>query len=250
MQRTSFLSSFRFNTFRFEKSHYFDNRAGAPSHYLGYMRRGHCKILADRYTVEIPEGALFYIPHQLSYQSWWYGNSEICFDSFAFLYFPELEQNDYPAQVIACDSQMLSLVEALTGGWRKPTSRDIGYLYSLLSLALPHMISNPACRAKQIISKAEQFIFANPDAPGSQIAHHCGISESYLYAIFHREGLTPNTLRQRILSEKAVSLLETTDLSIEAISDRLHFSSASYFRKIIKKHTGLTPRQIRQGRQL
>ena len=56
-------------------------------------------------------------------------------------------------------------------------------------------------------------------------------------------------MKQEILCEKAVQLLTTTDLSVEEISNRLLFSSSSYFRKIFKKYTGKTPRQIRKDSQ-
>ena len=44
----------------------------------------------------------------------------------------------------------------------------------------------------------------------------------------------------------AVELLTTTDKTVEEISSLLRFSSAAYFRKVLRKHTGLTPKQIRK----
>ena len=41
-------------------------------------------------------------------------------------------------------------------------------------------------------------------------------------------------------------LVETTGLSVEEISNELQFSSSSYFRKILKKHLGKTPSEIRR----
>ena len=45
-----------------------------------------------------------------------------------------------------------------------------------------------------------------------------------------------------------IDLLVTTDKKIEEIADMLNFSSGSYFRKVLKKHTGCTPREIRKSR--
>ena len=45
---------------------------------------------------------------------------------------------------------------------------------------------------------------------------------------------------------KAVELLITTDMQVEEISSLLNFSSTSYFRKVLYKHTGKTPREIRR----
>ncbi len=249
MSPVSMSNSFHFNTFHSEKFKYTDNRNGSPAHYLAFMRRGRSRIVTPHYTVEIPEGSFFYIPLGVPYESYWYGSPDICFDSFAFLYFPEFELNDYPVQVIPHDDEILALVNALTGGRLKTVSQDVGTLYVLLGKALPRMQSNPANRAKQIIARAEEYLYENPDARNCQIARHCGISESSLYALFRQEGdLTPNALRQQILARKAAELLATTDFSVESISARLNFSSASYFRKVIKQHTGLTPREIRKQR--
>ncbi|MBE6762725.1 MAG: AraC family transcriptional regulator, partial [Ruminococcaceae bacterium] len=57
---------------------------------------------------------------------------------------------------------------------------------------------------------------------------------------------TPNQFRNEILCEKAISLLTTTNKSVQEISDTLNFSSTSYFRKILKAHTGKTPLEIRK----
>lgn len=79
------------------------------------------------------------------------------------------------------------------------------------------------------------------------VATHCKISESGLYPIFQKVfQKTPLEMKQEILCEKAVQLLTTTDLSVEEISNRLLFSSSSYFRKILRKYTGKTPREIRK----
>lgn len=247
MNQAPISDSFHFNTFHMERFHYTDNRRGSPSHYVAYMRKGHSRIITDSYTVEIPEGAVFYIPYRIPYQSYWYGSDQICFDSYAFLFFPDFERNDYPVQVIPHSDEILELINRLTGGRPRTTCAAVGTLYTLLGLLLPRMQSNPASRAKQIIAAAEDYLYTHPDARNSDLARHCGISESGLYTVFQRSSdLTPNELRQQVLSRKAEELLATTDLSVEAISETLHFSSTSYFRKVLKKYTGLSPREIRK----
>jgi len=44
----------------------------------------------------------------------------------------------------------------------------------------------------------------------------------------------------------SVHLLTSTDLSPSQISDSLGFSSVSYFRKVLRQHTGQSPLQIRK----
>lgn len=251
MNNTQISNSFHFNTFRREKYSYTDNRWGSPDHYIAYMRSGHCRIVTETYTVEIQEGDVFYIPYGIPYQSYWYGHDLICFDSYAFRFFPECERYEYPVQVIPHDAEILALINRLTGGNHRTTSATVGTLYTLLGLLLPRMKSSPVSRSREIIAASEDYLYICPDASNSDLAKHCGISESGLYAAFQRSaGMTPNELRQKILTRKAEELLTTTDLPVETISDMLHFSSSSYFRKILKKHTGLTPREIRKKNRI
>jgi len=42
--------------------------------------------------------------------------------------------------------------------------------------------------------------------------------------------------------------LLTTNKTVEEIASLINFSSASYFRKVLKKHTGSTPSEIRKNR--
>ncbi|MDT2661338.1 AraC family transcriptional regulator [Enterococcus hulanensis] len=51
---------------------------------------------------------------------------------------------------------------------------------------------------------------------------------------------------QMIRTQKAQQLLNTTDLTIQLIAERLGFSSEAYFYHYFKKQTGLSPNQYRQ----
>ncbi len=57
--------------------------------------------------------------------------------------------------------------------------------------------------------------------------------------------MMPNEYRQRRLCECGIELLISTDKNLEEIATLLDFSSGSYFRRVLKKHTGKTPREIR-----
>ena len=58
---------------------------------------------------------------------------------------------------------------------------------------------------------------------------------------------TPNQLKQEVLIQKAINLLENTTATVERISEGLGFSSTNYFRKVFKEHTGTSPRQYRKN---
>lgn len=245
MNNTLFSNSFAFREFRFKKSYrYTDMRSGADKHFVACMRKGRCRIVSEENTIEIEEGDIFYIPKNLRYQSYWYGDGAICFDSFGFQFFPNQEDRSYLLQKIPSTAADLQLVEQVTN-CDENSSEAIFAFYALLGQLLPKMTY--ADSHNGIILKAERFLYADPFAQISKVARACGVSESGLYAAFKRSaGLTPNTLRQKVLVDKATQLLEETDIPVEEISNKLRFSSTSYFRKILKKHTGLTPSQIRK----
>ena len=245
MNDTLFSSSFAFLELRMEKFHHTDNRKGAPKHYIGFMRSGHARIVSEKRTIEIQEGQPFYIPKDLSYQSYWYGNDQIRFDSYGFDILPAAESLSYQLQLLPTEPEILDLIDQLAAD-KRICCRSLGIFFTLLSKLLPHMETDITDRSRQLLEAAEAYFYHHPDAQVADAAKHCGISESGLYAAFSRSAsITPNELRQRILSEKATELLTSTDLPIEEISNQLNFSSTSYFRKILKKHTGKTPSEIR-----
>ena len=76
--------SFNFLRIHFEKYHYTDNRKGSPMNYIAYMLKGRAEIVSKHTTIKINEGDIFFIPVNLPYQSYWYGDDEIEFLSYGF----------------------------------------------------------------------------------------------------------------------------------------------------------------------
>jgi len=99
---------------------------------------------------------------------------------------------------------------------------------------------------QELFRKIKDTVALYPKKNMREIAMLCNISEPYLYSIFKQEGkITPNDYRNQLLCKKAIDLLTTTDMKVEQISESLGFSSASYFRKVLKQYTGKTPLSIR-----
>lgn len=247
MEHTFYSTNFHFNQYCGHKYRYTDARDGATMHYIGYMRKGTCRIESREGILLVAQGDIFYIPASLPYQSHWYGEEEIAFDSFGFFDFPEAMDGQYALQKFPADAKSLELINAIAQNPRV-CSGTLGKFFALLSLLLPQMtVRQKEALYSKTIHEAAAYLTVHPRAAISQVAKHCNVSESGLYNAFRREGdMTPNDLRHKILAEKAVHLLQTTDLSVEQISRQLEFSSSSYFRKILFAVTGKTPRQLRK----
>ncbi|MEC0240943.1 PocR ligand-binding domain-containing protein [Paenibacillus dokdonensis] len=79
------------------------------------------------------------------------------------------------------------------------------------------------------------------------LASLCHVSSSYFSRVFTREtGENFSVFVPRLKIEWAKQLLETTDLSVNQISDELGFADPGYFIKTFKKFESLTPAVYRK----
>lgn len=74
------------------------------------------------------------------------------------------------------------------------------------------------------------------------------MSESTLYRKLKAEGENIQKLKEKILMGKAIHLLQTTNLSIERISEQVGYASSLRFSQRFKSYFGLTPRDLRNTR--
>ena len=226
-----------------------DNRCGVDTHFLAYMRSGWARLVSVHEDITVQTGEMLYIPLHCRYQSYWHGHPEVSWISLAFRDFPDPAGRAFPLQrIVPTDddrAQMLAI----------PRDRPVdcgaaGQLLTLLGSLLPRMATaDPDPRAARIWQSV-QYMEAHPRAPIPELAKQCGMSESAYYALFRAvTGRTPGAMRQKFLASHAAALLRTTDLPIETISDRLGFSSAAYFRKVLHAQLGRAPRDIRRSRK-
>lgn len=82
----------------------------------------------------------------------------------------------------------------------------------------------------------------------SVLAEKCGVSDSYLSALFRKEmdmTLTDYILQTRIAH--AIYLLNTSQMPIQDIAAQCGFADSNYFTRIFKKKQGQSPRQYRKS---
>ena len=220
--------------------HYYDNRSGAPLNYLAYLISGECRIESENNTYRFRTGDIIYVPKGYHYQSFWSGE-RIEFVTFAFFDTGTREELRTQPLVIPADP---SLAEAMltipTERGGAVTCRSLSRFYDVLDRLMPYLVQGNG-RDSKMVKQAKIYIADHPRCTVPEMAAACGVSESYLYVVFRREGVTPNSVKLQVLCEMAVDLLTTTDLRVEEIAEYLGFSSDAYFRKIFKKQTGMSP---------
>ena len=97
--------------------------------------------------------------------------------------------------------------------------------------------------------KVKQIIMDNlsVDVSRDELAARVYMSPDYLTKLFKKEtgsSLSDYITKKRInLAEK---LLRETDMNMVEISEKSGFSYSSYFIRIFKKKTGITPQQYRE----
>ena len=80
------------------------------------------------------------------------------------------------------------------------------------------------------------------------LADKACMSKDHYIRVFKREtGETPNVYITKRKLEKAELALATSDLSIKSIAQMLGYSDYSYFNRVFKQNTGVTPQQYREN---
>lgn len=82
-----------------------------------------------------------------------------------------------------------------------------------------------------------------PDA--ATVAAHLGLSLRTLFRRLKDEGTTFQMLLDDVRRSVAIQFLESTNLSVEEIADRVGFTDTSNFRKVFRKWTQTSPSQFR-----
>ena len=233
---------YSFVEYRYSKYRYTDSRSGALMHFLAVMLEGHCRIVAEDLEITVQAGEAFYIPMGLPYQSYWYGKPGIRFLSYGFGYFPS--NCDYRLQKLPRGAAEIIGTIPLCD---EPDAAALGNMYTVLGMLVPQMEQAELAPSDRLVSMATACMRKDAALSMAEVARLCFVSESTLYAAFRKTGATPNDIRQKLVIDKAVKLLTPTEASVQQISDQLGFSSTDYFRRILRKHTGMNPREIRSG---
>ena len=123
-----------------------------------------------------------------------------------------------------------------------------GILYILMSRFLKH--AKPKVEVKDNrIYQTLTFIRKNLDSPLdiNKLAENACMSKDHFIRIFKREtGETPNMFVTLRKMEKAELMLITTDQQVKTIATSLGYDDQSYFNRLFKKNTGITPQQYRE----
>lgn len=243
--------NFLFQVFTFKCCHHSDNSHGIPMHYFARLLHGNVRIITnEKKEYFFTEGDVFYLPKGLRYTSHWKGSSDtdklVEWESYGFFVFPGDDDTSYLPQKLSVGSEQMKFLDTVSENM-VATPKNVGLIYLFLDSVMGGMQTAEIDVRNLVLERARKYIEENPDFRVSELARHCNMSESGIYALFRdRFNTTPIGLKNQIKVERAVRELELTSRSVEEISDKLGFPNTAYFRKIVKRYTGKTPSAIRK----
>jgi len=255
MDNILFYNSFSFCVPSIKHYSHTDNSKGIDCHFLARMLCGKARIVTGpKEELLLEAGDVFYLPLGLRYHSYWYGDPAkgdlVTWESYRFSVFPDKDNRAYVPQKLFPDKDSLALLDEMAES-KTVSPLFVGKLYLFLGRMLPSMKEDVRIPQRALIEKAKRYIEDNPSFKVRELAAFCNMSESGLYAFLNRYlHCSPIDIKNNILAEKAVALLQSTNLSVEEISTALNFCNSAYFRKIFKKQTGKTPTEIRKNGSL
>lgn len=236
-----------------------DNRA--VSYGLLLTVRGRVTVRSAGQTWQVTEGAAFLRSPSVAYDYTFAPDGEFLsvgllatlfgsFDAMRGLGAPRLwrpEPSD-ASLLTACLGQL-----AETTGHTEPAAR-------LITNGLAQTVVGIACRAltpPEVASRIvdtppwlHEVLLAAQNNPGitvAELAHVAAYSEGQLRRLFHAHlGLSPHAYLQSRRIDAARHLLESTDLPVGAIAERLGFASAPHFTRLFKQVLGQSPRDYRR----
>jgi len=103
--------------------------------------------------------------------------------------------------------------------------------------------------AQRLVRQAMAYLHEHYAEPITRedLARHVGLSDDYLTSCFHKElGLTPIAYLNRYRIQQAKQLLTNTHKTITEIALDVGFSSSSYFSRIFRRETGMSPEAYRR----
>ena len=251
MEQILFYKTFSFRTIQLNSFRHTDNSKGIPCHFVARMHSGSGIIRAiSGEELHLRAGDIFYLPMGLQYHSYWSvgetGVRSVSWESYGFTHLPIPNETRYAMQKIYPSAEAIQWLDRLEQDQTVSTA-SVGYLYLFLSKVLNDLRIAESDPKEALLQTAFDYIGRHERFTVPELARECGISESGLYAFFRNyANTTPVESKHRLIAERAVAMLTTTDLTVETIASSLSLCSSAYLRRILKKQTGRTPSQIRR----
>lgn len=231
----------------------FPPKEGRASDGLIYILKGSCMYtFSDGTRFTVSEGNVLYLAHDSIY------SMVILDDVYEVIYsdfmFGGSEQRQSMCFTLQDSRKIENLFYRLKQAYLMKQSGYqsdcLAILYQLYTIILKASnASYLTSHSKKQIEQARAYIlgnFSSKDLTVKTLAQQANISEVYFrkmfYAYFH---CSPNRYIVNVRLSNAKELMRDHYLTLEDVAFQTGFSSLSYFCRVFKEHTGMTPRTFR-----
>lgn len=237
----------------------YDAGKGKKESNFGFMMQGNGVFSSVFGNLEVNAGDLIYIPEGARYRSLSKGSPFVEYYCIhvSFRNDPAAGRVDrrFGMQKIdalstpetgALFSEMYKLVRDSS---MESRARALQLFYGFFAEAAKHLKEAERAACSPCVDHALAYIEEHfcEDYSMAELAKECLVSESQLYHLFKRElHTTPVEYKNEMKILASIEHLKEGVLTVEEISFRLGFHSSSYFRRMFKSATGMTPKEFRR----
>lgn len=253
------LSDFGVQKVNYHGNATFDTMHGKQQTNIGYMKRGSCVFSTAFTSIELNPGDMIYIPEGTRYISQSTGAPDVLYycvhvsfragkdgtrfdQKFGMQKIDAVSGSDF-GEITA---ELHALLEK---GDNLSRLCAVGKFYDMFATVLPHLKSASAPDCSPCVLKALAYIESHlcEEYSTAELAKECFVSESRLYHLFREEmHTTPITYKNELRILRSIEYIKGGYATVEEISESLGFRSASYFRRVFKDITGMTPTEYRK----
>ena len=226
-------------------------KVGFPAPRLAFVRQGSCVVeTSDGTVLRLRQGDLWFLPKLTSYTSHWYAEGKVHFDMVEFdVDFLSLY---YQSMQVLCLPEVEKDFDLLLEAWEREDSfQSLAALYLLLHRVLPFLKKSENKWGDRILPALKYLRDQSSETVRvEEAAALCYMSPSRFFEVFRKAvGVSPIQYKNRIKLARAESLL-MQGMTVEETCEILNFSSPTFMRRMMKKHLGVTPREIKKGSSL
>ena len=231
-------------------------RQPRPRYCLGYLLEGCADFIQEDKTIHISQGEMIFIPFEDCYHSHWLGQPRTTCCTLFFNFRPfssPFRDHLFPMQRLVPTREMIKKHLWI---WENQNNEGaslslLGAVYSLLGDIYPLLEKREAPAIHSQIWPAVSYLCTHytENITIEELAQMCHMSVSNFHNRFKLEmKLSPIAYKNQLCIDQAAQiLLSSAKKSIEEISSELGFESSTYFRRVFKQYTGLSPRIFRQN---
>ncbi len=224
-----------------------------PFSSLAYMESGFAEFWEGEAYHVLREGDVVLIPVGACYRSCWHGSPSRAVSihfHFSPLAYP-YTKGRYAVQVIpgsdSLHAHMRAILSLITR--QEESMALLAHAYAMASEAYSRLAHTPVPAIDERLRRAIEYL-GSPGMPAmsmDELAMQCNLSPSHFYSLFRAAFHTsPIEYKNRATIRRAEQLLlAERSLPIEELATQLGFSSATYFRYVFTRYTGLSPRAYR-----